>query len=115
MSIMNDSSYQKDIGSIIYNVTIKVEAGIADDWMNWMMHTHIPEVMSTGCFQNYKMVRILELDDQEGPTFAIQYSAQSRADYNRYIENHASRLRMKSFEKWGERFIAFRTVMEVVK
>ena len=112
---MNDRSHTKNAGSIIYNVTIKVEASISAEWLNWMIDIHIPEVMLTGCFLEYKMARLLELDDRDGPTFAVQYSADSKADYNRYIENYSSRLRMKSFEKWGEKFIAFRTVMEVVK
>lgn len=100
---------------IIYNVTIKVDAAIADAWLEWLLKEHIPDVMNTGCFTGNKVVRLLEVDDSEGPTYAVQYSAASKADYNRYIELHASQLRQKSFDKWGNRFIAFRTVMEVVE
>ena len=101
--------------SIIYNVTVKVDAGIADPWLQWMMNEHIPEVLSAGCFYDYKILRLLETDETEGPTYAIQYLAESKADYNRYIENHAEGMRKKSFERWGEKFIAFRSVMAVVK
>lgn len=100
---------------IIYNVTIKVEGTIADAWLQWMLHEHIPDVMKTGCFDEYKVVRLLEVDDSEGPTYAIQYHAPSKADYNRYITVHAEGLRQKSFDKWGNRFIAFRSVMQVVQ
>jgi hypothetical protein len=100
---------------IIYNVTIKVETQIADAWLQWLLNEHIPSVMQTNCFVDYKVVRLLEVDDSEGPTYAVQYYARSKADYNRYIELHSSGLRKISFEKWGERFIAFRSVMEVVK
>jgi hypothetical protein len=100
---------------IIYNVTIKVDAGIADDWLKWLLEVHIPDVMQTGCFSNNKVVRLLEVDDTEGPTYAVQYSAESKADYNRYIQMYASDLRDKSHQKWGDRFIAFRSVMQVVR
>ena len=100
---------------IIYNVTIKVDAAIADAWLQWLLQEHIPDVMSTGCFTGNKVVRLLEVDDAEGPTYAIQYNAESKADYNRYIEMHASRMMQKSFDKWSDRFIAFRSVMQVVK
>ena len=100
---------------IIYNVTIKVEMPIADDWLQWLLNNHIPDVMHTNCFAEYKVVRLLEVDDSEGPTYAIQYYAQSKSDYNRYIEMYACDMRQRSFEKWGERFVAFRSVMEVVK
>lgn len=100
---------------IIYNVTIKVEQQIAGAWLQWLLDEHIPDVMGTNCFTDYKVVRLLEVDDSEGPTYAIQYAADSKADYNRYIEIHAQEMRRRSFEKWREQFMAFRSVMEVVK
>lgn len=100
---------------IIYNVTVKVEPQIAEKWLNWLQFEHIPEIMNTGCFTNYKIVRLLELDDSEGPTYAIQYSADKKEDYDRYINVYSSEFIKKSFDRWGEQFIAFRSVMEVVQ
>ena len=100
---------------ILYNVTVKVEKQIAHAWLQWLLNEHIPEIMQTKCFVEYKVVRLLEVDDSEGPTYAIQYYAQSKADYNRYIEIHSSNMQKRSIEKWGGQFIAFRSVMEVVK
>jgi hypothetical protein len=64
---------QAAVGSLIYNVTIKVEATIADEWLRWLQDEHIPDVMATGCFSNYKIVRLLEVDESEGPTYAVQH------------------------------------------
>lgn len=100
---------------IIYNVTIKVDGSIAQSWLEWMQQTHIPEVMATGCFQSHRVVQLLEVDESEGPTYAIQYTAASKADYNRYLSLYAEALRKKSYEQWGDRFIAFRSVMQVVE
>lgn len=100
---------------ILYNVTIKVEQKIASEWLQWMLNEHIATAIQTKCFFDYKVVRLLEVDDSEGPTYAIQFFAESKADYNRYIELHAARIEKNSFEKWGEQFVAFSSVMEVVK
>lgn len=100
---------------IIYNVTNKVDASIATQWLQWLMREHIPEVMQAECFVEYRVVRLLEIDDTEGPTYAVQYTAASKADYNRYIQLHAPLLRQKSIDKWGNGFIAFRSVMEIVE
>ena len=100
---------------IIYNVTIKVEQQIAGEWLQWLLSEHIPLVMSTAYFVDYKVVRLLEIDDSEGPTYAVQYYADSKANYNRYIDLHASKIRKLSSEKWGQKFIAFRSVMEVIR
>ena len=100
---------------IIYNITTKVEKQIADDWLQWMLNEHINDILETKCFVDFKLVRLLDVDDSEGPTFAVQYFAESKADYNRYIQLHSSEMRKRSFEKWGDQFISFRSVMEVVK
>jgi hypothetical protein len=99
---------------IVYNVTVKVDAGIADEWLGWLQNEHITEVLGTGCFTRASVLKLLEVDETEGPTFAIQYFAESKAIYNQYMEKHAGILRQKSYEKWGNKFIAFRSVMQVI-
>ncbi|MEO6668564.1 MAG: DUF4286 family protein [Ferruginibacter sp.] len=99
---------------IIYNVTIKTHESIHEAWIQWLKEEHIPEVLATQCFTKASILRLLEVDDSDGPTYAIQYFAESKSDYNRYIENFAAVMRSKSFDKWGDRFIAFRSVMAVV-
>lgn len=100
---------------IIYNVTVKVDWGIHDAWLAWMQQVHIPEVVSTGCFTHSQLVRLLDVDEKEGPTYAAQYFAESKADYNRYIELHSVSMKQKSFDKWGEQFIVFRSLMQIVQ
>ena len=98
----------------IYNVTIKLNWSIHDGWLEWIKEVHAPEVKNTGCFTGYKIVRVLEVDEEEGPTYAVQYFAESKSDYNRYIELYADRMRQAGVEKWGDNFIAIRTLMEIV-
>lgn len=99
---------------IIYNVTIQVDNAIAADWLTWLQEVHIPDVMATNCFTEFKIVRLLEVDESDGPTYATQYFAESKADYNRYIEIYAPALRQQSINKWGDNFVAFRTLMKVI-
>ncbi len=99
---------------IIYNVTIKVQQSIKDAWLQWLQEEHIPDILQTGCFTHATILRLLEVDDSEGPTYAVQYFAESKGLYNNYIEKHAAIMRQKGFDKWGDKFIAFRSVMQVV-
>ena len=99
---------------IIYNVTIKVDWSVHDEWLPWMKKVHIPEMLGTGMFYEYRIVRLLQIDDTEGPTYAIQYYSRSIEDLNRYVEEFSTVQRQKGLEKWGDRFIAFRSVMEVI-
>ena len=99
---------------IIYNVTTHVAEAIRQDWLAWMKETHIPEVMHTGCFSKYQLVQLMEVDETEGPTYAVQYYAESKADYNRYIALHAPALRQAGIDKWGDKTISFRSLMQIV-
>lgn len=98
---------------IIYNVTVKVDTEIAPEWVEWMKTVHIPALMATGLFTESKLCRLLEQDELEGVTYAAQYSCDSIEHYNTYIDKYSQDMRQQSFEKFGNRFIAFRTVMEV--
>jgi len=99
---------------IIYNVTVKVETAIAEEWTAWMKDEHIPQLMDTGLFVNYRLCRLLEQDETEGVTFTAQYYCDSMEHYETYISEHATKMRDKGFNRFGNRFIAFRTVMEVI-
>ncbi|MBC8034845.1 MAG: DUF4286 family protein, partial [Chitinophagaceae bacterium] len=56
---------------VIYNVTTKMDWSIHEAWIQWMKDIHIPEMLNTGMFHDYKIMRILEIDDAEGPTYAV--------------------------------------------
>lgn len=98
----------------LYNVTVKVDYSIQEQWVLWMKNEHIPEVMSTECFVDYTFAKLLDIDDTEGPTFSCQYKAASKADYNRYIELYSTTLRQAGLDKWGNKCIGFRSLMQVV-
>lgn len=99
---------------IIYNVTIKPEWSIHDEWLEWMQEEHIPEMLATQQFYDFKLLRLLEQDEAEGPTYAVQYHAHTLENYKRYIAEFAPIQRQKGFDKWGNKFIAFRSVMRIV-
>ena len=98
----------------IYNVTTKVDTSIQQEWLHWMREDHIPDNINTGCFTKGTVFHLLELDDSEGPTYAIQYIAESKALYNRYVDQFAPTMSQKAFDKWGDKFIAFRSIMQVI-
>jgi Domain of unknown function (DUF4286) len=99
---------------LIYNVTSQVNHSISVDWLNWMKTEHIPEVLSTGMFTHYQLVKLLETDETDGITYAIQYFCNTKEQYEQYIIQYAPLLRQKALQRWGNQFIAFRTLMEVI-
>jgi Mn-containing catalase len=99
---------------LIYNVTTKVSHGINEAWLQWMKEEHIPKILATGMFTHHRMVRVLETDDSEGATYAVQYFCNSWEQYADYIKHFAPDLRQKVIERWGDQIVSFRTLMEVI-
>ncbi|MFY8020667.1 MAG: DUF4286 family protein [Bacteroidia bacterium] len=100
---------------IIYNVTVNVEEGIHLEWLNWMKTIHIPEVMATGMFKDYRMLKLIsKQEDELGETYAIQYYAENLDRFFQYQNEFAPALKQKTLELFGEKVLAFRTLMEEV-
>lgn len=98
----------------LYNVTLKVDTTINAEWLTWMKEIHIPEVIATGCFSDYKMLQLLELDDKDGITYAVQYFAPAEKHYRDYIAQHAPKLRDDGIKLWGDKVVSFRTLMKII-
>lgn len=100
---------------ILYNITIKIESPLQEEWLKWMKSVHIPDVMSTGHFESYKLTKILGDDDEYGLGFAIQYVALNIESFNRYQTNDAKRLQLEHSSRYEGKYVAFRTLMEIVE
>lgn len=98
----------------IYNVTTSVNHNVHESWLQWMLDEHLPEVLGTGCFEKHQLVRLLDIDETDGPTYAVQYYTISIAKYNQYQELYGNEFRKKIMERWGNNITAFRTLMEIV-
>lgn len=100
--------------SFVYNITCKVRWNIVERWLIWQKIEHIPAHLATGCFDDYKLYQLLDQDEEEGPTFVIQYLTDSEERYRAFIIAHAEALQQQSWGKWGDGFIAFRTLMNAL-
>jgi hypothetical protein len=87
---------------------------IHDQWLAWMREIHIPEILSTGLFLDSRVMKLLETDEEDGPTYAVQFYTTSMENYHEYIASYAPVLRAKAIEKWGDKFISFRSLMVTV-
>ena len=99
---------------IIYNITVNVDESIAEEWLRWMQEIHIPEVMNTGFFLKSQINRVITQNDT-GNTFAIAYTCPSMSYLHKYKINFADELQQKHVSRYGDKAVAFRTLMEVIK
>ncbi len=97
----------------IYNVTISVDKTAHDEWMKWMQDVHMPDVIKTGCFIDSRMLKVLNVED-EGITYSAQYTFLEMSDMEEYQSKHAQRLQKEALDKFKDKFVAFRTLLEII-
>ncbi len=99
---------------VLYNITIKIDHTAHEEWKQWMLNRHIPDVMATGMFAEYKLCRLLGDEEEDGITYAVQYLAHSRASFNIYQERFAAALQAEHAHHFSGKYVAFRTLLDIV-
>ena len=100
---------------IVYNITNRVRWDIMEDWLSWQIEEQIPAFLRTGLFDNYQLHRLLDQDEEEGPTFVIQLFTSNLDRYEQFLIESAPEIQQTARDKWGDGFIAFRTLMEQIR
>ena len=95
----------------LYNVTLILEDAAAEEWLQWMQDVHIPEVMATGLFVSNRLLKVVD-SPNEGVTYCTQYVVETLDNYNKYQETFAPALQAELNEKFKNRFVAYRSLME---
>lgn len=96
---------------ILYSVTIHLQPAIEKDWLHWMQHVHIPDVLRTGCFLQCRIFKSLEPAGNE-PVYVMQYHARTLDDYHRYRDHFAPALQKDHTDRYSGQFRGARSVME---
>jgi hypothetical protein len=101
--------------ALIYSVSVSLGVEDAEEWLAWMRETHLERVMATGCFDEYRLHRLLApAEDITLVTFNVQYTCADRAAYDRYHREHAAELQAESRVEFGDRAHAFRSLLELL-
>jgi hypothetical protein len=99
---------------IIYNVTTNIHESVHEQWMIWMQHKHIPEMLATGKFSSARMVRVLIEEEMGGTTYSVQYITDSKETLDNYYQEDAPKLRDEALQLFGDKMLSFRTELELI-
>ena len=82
--------------SIAYEVAVEVREDLRDAFERFMTERHIPDLMATLCFREAHFER------SEPRQYRTRYEAHDRAALQRYMNEHAARLREHMAETFPE-------------
>lgn len=86
-----------------------------ENWLAWMKEVHIPGIMESELFEKNTLLQLLNVDEQDGLTFALQLYASSSSEYDEYEKRFAPALRSEAAQQWGDQVLSFSTLMRIVK
>jgi hypothetical protein len=99
---------------IIYNITTQVGRHLHDAWRQWLMEEYLPSIMATGLFSRYQLVRIMEINEEEGHMYAVQLYSDDHTKLDDFRNNFLHDIQKKEKIKWGDGTFSFGSVMEVI-
>ena len=100
---------------ILYNVTTNIHESVHDQWMIWMQHKQIPEMIATGKFTSARMVRVLIEEEMGGLTYSVQYTTDSKETLQKYyLENASAMQQTCTFEKLFSRIMTRIQLLAVI-
>lgn len=93
--------------SIIYEVTLKVDPSIQEDFLSWLKN-HVREMLEFPGFEEAHLFHTQMFEPQSG--FIVQYRIQNQGRLDEYFAKFAPNMRAQGKEKFGDQFEATRRV-----
>lgn len=94
---------------IAYEVTVDVAPELVDQFVAFILIRHIPDLMATGCFSR------AEFAQAGDHRFRQRFVAFSREDLDRYLAEHAVRLREDFARHFPAGTALTREVWDIIK
>ncbi|MBT1688827.1 DUF4286 family protein [Dawidia soli] len=98
----------------LYNVTVGIDKDLEAEWVQWMKDQYIPVVMATGMFADWKMYKVLHDQEDGSVSYSVQYFAASIERVVQFVEQVEPELNRAHQQRYKDRHVAFRTLLEEV-
>ncbi|MEO6639231.1 MAG: DUF4286 family protein [Ginsengibacter sp.] len=100
---------------LIYNITIKIDNDIESEWVTWQKVVYIPGVMASGFFYDNRFSKLISHEDTDGKTYVMQFYAKNKDAFENFKAQHADEFSDLLVAKWGNKFVAFESLLAAVQ
>jgi hypothetical protein len=95
-------------------MTVGVDKDIEQTWLRWIRDRHIPAVMRTGMFVDWKMFKVLHDDEGGTVSYSIQYFAETIENVQQYLDVFAPEIIEEHRHRFFNKHVVFQTLLEQV-
>jgi len=100
---------------LLYNITVSIDNDTHEEWIGWVKTTIAPLIMQTGYFVGYEIWKVLLAEETDNTTYAVQFRCTSPKLLNEYVQKVAPKFQAMLDEKYKNKYVIFRTLLEEVK
>ncbi len=98
----------------LLSITINIEDDLRDEWMAWV-NPKIKLILSDeNLVQDFRVLKIMKEEPGQGSTYSFQYHLADLATVERFEERYDREVAMDMYRFYKEKFVEFRTKLEVV-
>ena len=96
---------------IVYEVSLQVDGEIAADFATWLQ-AHVAEILALPGFTGADILQVCEPLEPGCVGWCVAYRLRDRAALDRYLVEHAPRMRADGLARFGNRFRASRRILQ---
>jgi hypothetical protein len=100
---------------ILYNITINIDKDVHDEWLPWMKNHYVPSIMATGYFSEYKIMRLMNEQENDGSTYSFQYFSTDLHKVKEYQQKKEGLIIKPLYQKYQNKFVEFRSMLEILE
>lgn len=79
-----------------------------------MREEYLPELLATTLIARYQMVRLMEVNEEDGPTYAVQLYFNSIENFDIYRQKYLRVFQQKERDAWGDYATSFASLMRII-
>tara|TARA_B100000963_G_scaffold290632_1_gene260530 strand:+ start:725 stop:1042 length:318 start_codon:yes stop_codon:yes gene_type:complete len=98
---------------IIYSITTAIETAIDEKWVEFMQKTHIPSIMNTGLFVDFRFVRIIPSQGVD-LSYNLQLRCKGYAELNRFRSENEPKIDSLIKQNFEGKYATFQSVLDQV-
>lgn len=98
----------------IHNITVNVDYGIQQDWLNYMKDTYLKQAQANPYILSVRLLKVHAEEEMGGATYSIQLEAATQEDLEGYSKDFENQVHGHMERMFRGKFVAFRTMLESV-
>lgn len=96
---------------VLYEVSVRIDRAVADAYLAWLPG-HVQRMLALPGFESAEMFEVVETPPDAGLVQAcVHYRLADAGALERYLQDHAARMRAEGTELFGNRIRAARRVL----